>query len=483
MKTYKQAKTLLYFVLFVLAITFYFLADNIIPVFYSIIYWMIAVPFVGYVYRKCDDFLHPAIPLVILLYLYSIASMLYYYKNDFMTQHGAAISGWSIFLFCSSCVFGLLGIVGGAYIAFRRNPVPFRIGFAKQILARWAVPCLLFFAAVLGAVYYENIRQDFNFLSAKSYSETALSSRVAVLEGDATMPVLQVITRVVPLGMVVAGSIILLFRGNLLTRILGGALVFSNILALVASGSRGGLFAVVAAVAIFFNYRVYKLRLVTVLGGILLCVLVLNAIGIARSTSQFSEMRDRLLYETGGSVTSLLDLGSSGELLVGMNLMKLIEALSTSETEYNYGKGFVDDVLCYIPRALYSNRPLPSSERFLEEFYPGVRDSGGGYGSFFLQDGYWALGVLGVFLSLVVYTWVVSMIYLRIKPHFDCDFITLLYAFAYFPLVVSSPRSGLVLSFKEAATSTAALFLVIPIAVVTYGLIKEKQRLGSVTGV
>lgn len=480
---YKQAKILLYFVLFVLAIVFYLLADNIVPVFYSIVYWMIAVPFVGHVYKKHDDFLHPAIPLAILLYLYSTASLLYYYNNDFMTQHGAAISGWSIFVFCSSCVCGLLGTVGGTYIASRREPVPFQLGFVKQILSRWAVPCLLFFAVVLGAIYFDNIRQDFNFLSAKSYSETALSSRVAVLEGEATMPVLQVITRIIPLGMVVAGSLILLFRGNLLARFFGGALLLSNILALVASGSRGGLFAVLAAIVIFVNYRVYKLRLGIVLGGILLSILVLNAIGIARSTSQFSEMRDRLLYETGGSITSLLDLGSSGELLVGMNLMKLIEALSTSETEYNYGKGFIDDVLCYIPRALYVNRPLPGSERFLEEFYPGVRDSGGGYGLFFLQDGYWAFGVLGVFLSLTVYSWAISMIYLRIKPHFDCDFVALFYAFAYFPLVVSSPRSGLVLSFKDAATSTAALLLIVPIAVVSYGVFRERKLLKSASSV
>ena len=79
--------------------------------------------------------------------------------------------------------------------------------------------------------------------------------------------------------------------------------------------------------------------------------------------------------------------------------MELITGIRAGRTSYTYGSSVITEFLVFIPRAVYPNRPLPLSERFVDIFYPGVREAGGGHGSFYLQEGYWALGVPGYLFS------------------------------------------------------------------------------------
>jgi oligosaccharide repeat unit polymerase len=443
-------------------INLFFSTSNIVWIFVTL-YWIIGIPFIIYLQKIYDDILHPVISLLIIVFLYATGSVIYY-NNTGVTLFGDPISEKSVILFIAACFLGELGIILGAMISVR-NEIR---GVARSVLphsiiTRWIL-VMLILAFILPLISFNKIFLRFNFFQASAYSEWALSSRISMMDADATWPILQVLAVETPMILLLASGIFLLFREHYILRFIGGVILAGNILTSLLSGSRGGMFGTLCAIFIFIHYRIKKWRLSVIALGIVLSLFLLNGISVVRSTSKPSDMYDILVYETDGNVISLINLGSSGEFLVGLNLMKLIEAISSGETKLNYGKGFLDDITCYIPRAIFPNRPLPLSERFVEEFYPGVREGGGGYGLFFLQDGYWAFGLMGVLISMVLYSCAISNIYMYFKNYFESDFMVLMYSFIYFPLVISSPRSGLLISLKSALMSSIPFIIVIVVS-------------------
>ena len=433
------------------AVILFFLTDSIIPWCFAVVYWLIGVPFVRYLQEKYDDLLHPAGPLLIVTFLYAFASILFYYNSGGETLYGDVISTPSFVSFCVACILGELGIIIGAIIAGRQLKGRQIQNVRGSVLLRLAIPVLIVIAATLAIFFFVDIIPAFNFLSVSAYSDWALNSRVAALEADAALPIRQILLTSMPSVLLIASGIFLIFRGKFLVRFIGIAILGANILTGLLSGARGAMFATLCSIVIFIHYRIKRFRLPTMVLGVFCSILLLHAIALVRSTSKLSEMVDIFVTQTTGNVSHLLDLSGSGELLVGLNLMKTIEAISAGDSKFNYGKGFVDDILCYIPRAIFPDRPLPLGDKFVVEFYPGVHEMGGGYGLFFLQDGYWSFGLIGVFVSLFAYSWALSRIYFYFKIYFDSDFMVLVYGFIYFPLVIASPRTGLMISFKSAA--------------------------------
>lgn len=460
---------------FVMLVSLLFISPlSVVPWLFSVTYWSLGIPFLGYLYNTYDDILHPAGPLLILTFLYTISSILFYYSSGGITMYGDAISERSFIILCFSSILGALGIITGVKLAGSARDTIEAYAYVSPVLMKTAIQIIILLAIFAGALSYQKILPFFDFLHPKAYAETALSSRVAMMEAGADAPIVQVFTQIIPLVLILAAGIYLVFKRNVFFRILGGSILIANLMAFLLSGSRSGMFSTLSAIALYYHYRVRKITASVMFLAIIASVFLLNSISIARSTSNFSEMLDLVLFETKENQINLLDIGSSGELLVGLNMMKLIEAISNEESTFNYGKGFIDDILCYVPRIVYPNRPLPLSERFVEEFYPGVRDMGGGYGLFFLQDGYWAFGLIGVYISLLAYSWAISRIYFKAKLYFKADFIVLLYAFIYFPLVIASPRSGLLLSFKAAAMSMLPFFVSLLLGAVLLTLMRKK---------
>ena len=73
------------------------------------------------------------------------------------------------------------------------------------------------------------------------------------------------------------------------------------------------------------------------------------------------------------------------------------------------------------PKGFYENRPLPMAERYVDTFYPGVLESGGGYGFFYIMEGYWALGFFGVVALMCVYGWFLNSFFHWCKANITSD--------------------------------------------------------------
>ena len=128
--------------------------------------------------------------------------------------------------------------------------------------------------------------------------------------------------------------------------------------------------------------------------------------------------------------------------------MRQIKGINDGETSYTYGLSVINEILVFIPRAIFPNRPLPLSEKFVETYYPGVRDMGGGYGFFCLQEGHWAFGIFGIFVFMFFYGKVVQKLYLIFLASDNSLIANFVYSQAYFCLVVVAVRSGIIGNFK-----------------------------------
>jgi oligosaccharide repeat unit polymerase len=100
------------------------------------------------------------------------------------------------------------------------------------------------------------------------------------------------------------------------------------------------------------------------------------------------------------------------------------------------------------------------AERYVSTFYPGVLESGGGYGFFYIMEGYWAFGFVGVFLTMGIYGGLLNVFYRWCRVNMNCDAMAILYGIAIYPLAMYAVRSGLIISIKT------MLMDVLPIAVV-----------------
>jgi len=408
------------------------------------------------------DLFGPAPGLVVLLFLYSVASALYV-ESVGTTNHGDSVNASVMITYYISCILGLAGISGGMLVAQRcrhrfDNAAimrPFRIDdqtfFRKLILYGTAV-------AIAFSLFIYN---SFNFTEVPSYAERALALRLEHM-ASATSGLSDFFLVILPVNLVLSTATLLMIRSRMLwTKLTGAAVFVAYILTNTLAGWRGVVISAAAIPLVFYHYRVKRISKTKAAIVIVLAYLFVNGLSVVRFTSDpkqmFDAMRDEITYHG----FEFAKLKSSGELLVGTNLMRLISGLEDGETDFTYGSSVVTELLVFVPKAFYPNRPLPLSERFVNVFYPHVYSSGGGYGFFMLQEGFWAFGLVGVFLFLFIYGWSVQVVYQWFRKNMQYDCVALFYSGIYFSLVLNAVRSGLIGSYKSALMNTLPFLLVI----------------------
>ena len=196
--------------------------------------------------------------------------------------------------------------------------------------------------------------------------------------------------------------------------------------------------------------------------------LFVNLITVARRTADPIQMLGYVVTYLTDVGASGLGLAASGELVTGANLHKLIEGLNSGLSDYMYGRNVINEILVFVPRVLYPDRPNSMAEEFVAQFYPGVLEAGGGYGFFILQEGYWMLGLPGILISMYLYGFGLERLYRWFLRNSHSTLATVLYAWVYSILVVSSVRGGIVSSLR------AALFVAFPLLCLWWCLTKVR---------
>jgi oligosaccharide repeat unit polymerase len=243
-------------------------------------------------------------------------------------------------------------------------------------------------------------------------------------------------------------------------RVLAALVLGAFILTTLLSGWRGQLFTAALLPIVYFHYRVRRLRLGEVaLAGVGAYILV-NALSVMRLTSNISEMVGLLNAEAADRGMTFLKLSQSGELATSSNLLRLIVGIQDGETHYMWGGLLGSQLGSVVPRAFWLDRPPLGNELFVQVFYPGVYESGGGFAFFILQDGYWDFGLPGVVLYSAVFALGLRWLYDQLVVRRRGALWPLLYAVLFGQLVLSSVRTGLLASVKEASMAALPLLTV-----------------------
>ena len=408
------------------------------------------------------DVFAPLVPSIVLLYLYVSGSALYVAEAG-STMFGDPIGRDVLRTFYLASLIGLTGLSAGfLWGRVSPSPLPEWMRFDPTLTDSELFRILRVLAPVLGALCLPWVIESFDFFRVKGYAEVALEGRLLKREQGTGQPLVEVFLQHLPLALLLGLGLLLLFRARgAAWRVAGAALIGAHMATALLGGQRGVLMLSGTLVLVFVHYRVHQLRGWTLVGIFLAGYLVINGLAFVRVTTDPAMMLALLRQAWDGGDGTFLALAQSGEFAVGQNLMRLISAVQEGQVGFTYGISVLTEALVLVPRAILPGRPLPLSEQFVEIFYPGIREIGGGYGFFYLMEGYWALGLPGVFAFMATFGWGVAVVYRAFTTGTMTDFKAMWYAFVLYSLVLASVRTGLIGAFKGALMASIPFLLVL----------------------
>jgi len=420
----------------------------------------------------------PAPVFLSLFFLYSYASAKYSLDNG-TTLFGDAISADALSLFYVSCLLSLAGLCIGFIYSASEPPCTWSPSIIlKNLKDKDFSRHSLLWIPILCLPFIVFLRKAFDFTSVESYADTAFLSRVLYMEKGSDQGIFEYVTYVAPLYLILALGILLVFRANVYLRALGLLLVGTHIATMFLSGSRSSLAAVFCLVLVFIHYRVRRLSTASVAFILVLGLIMVNLISVLRVTSDPSVMVDTVSTLISSDDQKVTSVSNSGELLTGQNLMRLIDGIHQGETGYAYGESIFTETLAFLPRSFLANRPLTLAEKFVDTFYPGVLESGGGYGFFFVMEGYWAFGLVGTFLFGLFYAYLIDRFYRWCMCYIGSDAMAILYGIALFPLAMFSIRSGLIISLKTTLMDIAPILFLMALPRLGDRFFTVRRRIG-----
>lgn len=436
---------------------------------FTAIYAAVTVP--PFAVRPDDrplDVFRPFVGLVVLLYLYSVSTLLFVQETG-ATYYGESVAAQDLATYRLACWVAGLGIAAGTLIAqsvpVKSNGVAAEGGQQRTLLVLIAA-CV----AILAAPF---VAAKFSPWLATAYGDVAFSVRLERL-ADQTAGVKEVLLEVLPITIILCGCTVLMMdsRRSWFLRALAGVVIGLYFATTLLSGWRSQLMGATLLVGVYFHYRVRPFRpYEMVLGGAIVYVLI-NVISVIRATSAPMEMIGLLANAYSDRGLQFLALGQSGELATSTNLLRLIAGIRLGESQFELGSVTLGQIAAFVPRPLMSARPPLASELFVMTFYPGVLESGGGYGFFMVQDGYWDFGVPGVFVYCLIYAFFVEVMYRQFRARLSSEIAVFAYALLYAQLVLGVVRSGIFSSLK------AAVIALLPIVALTalMGLVGAAAR-------
>lgn len=404
------------------------------------------------------DVFRPYVGLLALTYLYALSTPLYV-ADAGITFFGEAVDAADLNTYLIACLLAVSGLALGTFTASSGSMLSSkRRGLHRSNSAallkddrQWLVSIAL----ALGIAASPFIVSKFNPLAATSYVEQALSLRVERLADNAA-GLKETFLETIPSILVLCAATAVFFdpRKQKIWRGLAALVLAGYLTTTLLSGWRGQLMVALLLVTVYAHYRIRQIRWSRViLGGVLVYVLI-NVLSVARLSTNPAEIFELVTSEIGSRGLQFFAIQQSGELATGTNLLRLISGIRLGESSFGYGEIALGQLAAFLPRALYPDRPEIASELFVKVFYPGIFESGGGYGFFMVQDGYWDFGLFGVFAYCLAFGWAVEKLYRRISAGFQSDLMIFLYALLYSQLVLSMVRSGIFASLKAAAIAS-----------------------------
>ncbi len=415
---------------------------------------------------KTNDVFYPKYLLLVLYYLYSLSGILVIEIKGTDSQ-GISIPLYIVDQFIFSCLLGLTGLCIGFLVFVRNNDndqsLPFKIINEERIYT--ILKIFVFFALIIN---FSEIFKKYNIFSIESYADRALAYRLERREskGSGLYEVFLVDSPVLIINFF-CFYYFLKFKNLKIKKYLFLIPYVFCVLTAILSGFRSSLVNAVLPILFLYHYQHsrFKLSISRVLFYLLLggfAYFIINLLSVLRSTSDPIEMLKIIIDLMSNQGLSFLSIENSGELETSTNFMRLMLGIERGEVDFSYGKTIIDEILVYIPLALYPDRPHTVSEQFVIAFYPNIFDMGGGMGQYCLLEGYWAFGNVGVFISSFLFSKYLVKFYRYIAPYLIVSPIyVLIYSQVFDKAVLSVVRGGYIGAIKACLISSIVIILAI----------------------
>lgn len=405
------------------------------------------------------DVLSPIVGLSTLLVLYSLTGALFV-EAEGRTYYDESLPSGTMPRYYAACFLGLAFLlIGILWARSKSRPQPLNSAAGRRLDSTFVrtLPLVTFVVAASLSPWW---MPKMNPTDIASYAEQALEVRIERM-ANVGSGLTQVFLIQVPIAMLLMWATWTMWvsRSKLL-RVLGAALIADYLVVQMMSGWRGEVVYGASIMLCYFHYRVRRFRLREGVAIGLAAYVLINGIALVRSTSDPGQMLKLFTDTLQTQGPEALGLTNSAELAVSVNLVREISGIDSGETSYQWGQGWLNEIAVLVPRFFLPDRPLPMSEQFVEVFYPGVREAGGGYGFFIIQEGYWQFGLPGVCFTMLLYGYLVERIYRRLILLKGGEFHVFAYGFVYSALVLGAPRSGAFLSFKTALINLLGLLII-----------------------
>lgn len=186
--------------------------------------------------------------------------------------------------------------------------------------------------------------------------------------------------------------------------LLVGALLVANLGIHIITGNRNMLMYMAIVIGIFIHFRIRRLSLKILLPIAVAGFVGLNIVGLLRTSNydSLSEFMERSLNSAesiGEGSAGILYTLSIGEFVVPFEtLPQMIRTIGITEWPW-MGWSYLRAPVYFIPSVIFSDRPLPLANWYMENYY------GGGYGLnegrqfYFLAEAYLNFGPIGVLLN------------------------------------------------------------------------------------
>ena len=411
------------------------------------------------------DLLAPLPGLLILLYLYSLASGLLVDAFG-TTPFGDPVSSSVRHDFYVVCLVGAIGLVLGTWLADIRVHGTNALKSIPNGLSPGLVRnCCWLIGATMAVAFLPDVLPKFGLAEVPSYSATALERRVARF-GDTAAGTREFLSVYVPVTLLLSGAVMTIATSR--SKVATGfslLLISSYLIANSLAGSRRFVMEALVFCVVVLHYRWKRIGLAVALMLGAGAYLLVNVLSIARVSSDPVAMVEAVAEHWQDVGPEFLALTSSGELLTGANLHRLMAGLDEGDTTFTLGQSVADELLVFVPQTLIAERPLPLAERYVDVFYPGVREQGAGYGFFILQEGFWALGMAGVLVTMMIYSYGLQRFHAWCVRDRSDLIRVVIYGLCYGSLVLSSVRIGMLAAVKSSLMTVAPLLVAILVAI------------------
>jgi len=162
------------------------------------------------------------------------------------------------------------------------------------------------------------------------------------------------------------------------------------------------------SVWLYWHHAVRPVRMRYLIVGGLFCFITLNLVGKLRGGSAedvgglLSNNAQAWEKSSDDSDTFFYTL-TTGQFVVPFEtLPQMIESVGSSVNP-EFGFTYLRAPLQVVPQALYSSRPLPLANWYVMKFYGSGYEFNEGRQFFFLSEGYLNFGIIGVFLTMILW--------------------------------------------------------------------------------